>query len=127
MNNEIEKIARKISFRSDTWNTCEECFEYNNLMRCCWCEYAEALINEGYRKTIWHKVADGDLPKQENANVIAIPVQVCYTNEIGIKINSPCYFFFIDNTFRSLNSTKTLNVIAWTELPKYEENNDERR
>ena len=65
MNNEIEKIARKICFRSDTWNTCEECFEYNNLMRCCWCEYAEALINEGYRKTIWHKVADGDLPKQE--------------------------------------------------------------
>lgn len=88
---------------------------------------AEALCNEGYHKTVWHKVADGDLPKQENGDVIAIPVQVCYKNEIGIKCNGPCYFFFITGNFRELNSAKTLDVIAWTELPKYEENIDERR
>lgn len=82
----------------------------------------KTLINEGYRKTIWHKVADGDLPKPENCNVIAIPVQACYTNEMGIKINGPCCFFFITGNFRELNSFKTLNVIAWTELPIYEVN-----
>lgn len=119
MNNEIEKLARKICPRSDTRNTCEECLEYHHATRCYHHVYAEALINEGYRKTIWHKVADGDLPKPENCNVIAIPVQACYTNEMGIKINGPCCFFFIDNTFRSLNIAKTLNVIAWTELPIY--------
>lgn len=66
------------------------------------------------------KLLMGDLPKPENGNVIAIPVQACYTNETGIKVNGPCCFFFIDNTFRSLNIAKTLNVIAWTELPIYE-------
>lgn len=122
MNKEIEKMARKICPRSDIWNTCEECLECNNMMRCYCHEYAEALINEGYRKMIWHKVADGDLPKPENGNIIAVPVQACYTNEMGIKVNGPCCFFFIDNTFRSLNIEKTLNVIAWTELPIYEVN-----
>lgn len=123
MNKEIEEIARIICItRSDIWNTCEECLEYNNMTRCYCHEYAEALINEGYHKMIWHKVADGDLPKPENGNVIAIPVQACYTNKMGIKVNGPCCFFFIDNTFRSLNMEKTLNVIAWTELPIYEVN-----
>lgn len=122
MNNEIEKMARKICLRSDTWNTCEECLEYHHATRCYYHEYAEAFINEGYRKTIWHKVADGDLPKQENGNVIAMPVQACYKNEMGIKVNGPCYFFFITGNFRELNSGKTLDVIAWTELPIYEEN-----
>lgn len=122
MNNEIEKMARKICFRSSTWETCKRCLEYNHATRCSYCDYAEAFINEGYRKTVWHKVADVDLPKQENDNVIAMPVQACIENDIGVKMHSPCYFFFIDNTFRNLNSTKTLNVIAWTELPTYEEN-----
>lgn len=122
MNNEIEKMARKICLRSDTWNTCEECLEYHHATRCYYHEYAEAFINEGYRKTIWHKVADGDLPKQENGNVIAMPVQACYKNEMGIKVNGPCYFFFITGNFRELNSGKTLDVIAWTELPIYEVN-----
>lgn len=120
MNKEIEQMARKICSRSDTWNTCEGCFEYHHATRCYYHDYAEAFIDEGYRKTIWHKVADGDLPKQENGNVIAMPVQVCYKNKIGIKVNGPCYFFFIDNSFRALNSHVTLDVIAWTELPTYE-------
>lgn len=120
MNNEIEKMARKICPRSYTWDTCEGCLEYHHATRCYYHEYAEAFINEGYHKMIWHKVADGDLPKQENDNVIAMPVQACIENDIGVKMHSPCYFFFIDNTFRNLNSTKTLNVIAWTELPIYD-------
>lgn len=122
MNKEIEEIARKLCFRSGAWETCKECFQYHDATRCSYCDYAEAFINAGYRKTVWHKVADGDLPKPENCNVIAVPVQACYTNEMGIKINGPCCFFFIDNTFRSLNMAKTLNVIAWAELPIYEVN-----
>lgn len=120
MNNEIEKMARKICPRSYAWDTCEGCLEYHHATRCYYHEYVEAFINAGYHKTVWHKVADGDLPKQENSNIIAMPVQACYINEIGIKVNSPCYFFFITDNFRQLNSSKILNVIAWTELPRYE-------
>lgn len=127
MNEEIEKMARKLCFRSGAWETCKECFQYHDATRCSYCDYAEAFINAGYHRTVWHKVADGDLPKQENGDVIAMPVQACIENDIGIKMHSPCYFFFIDNTFRSLNSNLTLDVIAWTELPIYEENIDERR
>lgn len=123
MNNEIEKMARKICSRSDTWDTCEGCLEYHHATRCYYHEYSEAFINEGYRKTVWHKVADGDLPKQLNKDHVAVPVQVCYVNGIGLKINSPCYFFFIDNSFRALNSNVKLDVIAWTELPTYEGDN----
>ena len=122
MNNEIENMARKLCFRSDAWETCKECFQYHDATRCSYCDYVEAFINEGYHKTIWHKVADGDLPKQENGNVITMPVQACYKNEMGIKVNGPCYFFFITGNFRELNSGKTLDVIAWTELPIYEVN-----
>ena len=127
MNNEIEKIARKICFKSGTWETCEECLEYHNITRCYCHDYVKIFIDAGYHKTVWHKVDDGDLPKQENGDVIAMPVQACYKNKIGIKCNGPCYFFFIDNSFRALNSNVALDVIAWTELPVYEENIDEGR
>ena len=127
MNNEIEKIARKICFKSGTWETCEECLEYHNITRCYCHDYVKIFIDAGYHKTVWHKVDDGDLPKQENGDVIAMPVQACYKNKIGIKCNGPCYFFFIDNSFRALNSNVALDVIAWTEWPIYEENIDEGR
>lgn len=117
---EIEKMARSICVRSEVWSSCKECMKFHHASRCNYHMYAEIFYNAGYRKTIWHKVADGDLPKQENGDVIAMPVQVCYKNGIGIKINSPCYFYFIDNKFRALNSNVTLDVIAWTELPLYE-------
>lgn len=119
MNNEIEKMARCICLNSALYDTCEECFRLKRMRKCNYKNYAEEFYDYGYRKTVWHKVADGDLPKQENGNVIAMPVQACYTNEIGIKINGPCYFFFITGNFRELNSARTLDVIAWTELPKY--------
>lgn len=127
MNNEIEEMARKICFKSGIWETCKRCLEYNNITRCYCHDYVKIFIDAGYHKTVWHKVADGDLPKQENGNVIAMPVQACYTNEIGIKVNGPCYFFFITGNFRELNSARTLNVIAWTELPKYEEIDSENK
>lgn len=122
MNKEIEEMARKICFRSGAWDTCKRCFQYHDATRCSYCDYVEAFINAGYRKTVWHKVADGDLPKPENGNVIAVPVQACYTNEMGIKVNGPCCFFFITGNFRELNSNRILDVIAWTELPIYEVN-----
>ena len=123
MNNEIEEIIKTLKSADTECNRIEDC------INCIWDGYgcittlrAEVLHNAGYRKTVWHKVADGDLPKQENGNVIAMPVQACYKNEMGIKVNGPCYFFFITGNFRELNSGKTLDVIAWTELPIYEEN-----
>lgn len=126
MNKEIEEIVKTLQ-SADT-----ECNRIGNCINCIWEGYgcittlrAEVLHNAGYRKTVWHKVADGDLPKQENDNVIAMPVQAYIENGVGIKLHSPCYFFYIDNTFRELNSTRTLNVIAWTNLPIYEEDEKE--
>lgn len=82
---------------------------------------AEALYNAGYRRIVWHKVADGDFPKRHDGEVCAIPVQAYYIDRYGIKSNGPLYYFFIDNTFHSIGVPDAVNVIAWTELPKYEE------
>lgn len=99
---------------------CEYYLRIGGSSNCLWAKDEQQQIQT--MKDIWNTFPDGDLPKPENGNVIAIPVQACYTNETGIKVNGPCCFFFIDNTFRSLNMEKTLNVIAWTELPIYEVN-----
>ena len=123
-NKDIEEMARKICFRSGVHDTCKKCLEYNYASRCNYKECAETFYDAGYRKITWHKVADGDLPKQEDKDHIATPVQVYYKNELGMLCTNFCYFFFIDNTFRSLNSNKTLSVIVWTEMQKYEGDKD---
>lgn len=76
---------------------------------------AEAIYNAGYRKTVWHKVADGDLPKED--------IEVCcfYRNgnyDVGKLITAWGKHKWDMNyygVFVELN-----NVFAWTELPKYE-------
>lgn len=84
-------------------------------------DVAKALYEDGYHKTVWHKVADGDLPKRESEDVCAIPVQAYYIDSNGMRGNGPLYFFSIDSTFHAIGGPNAINIIAWTELPKYEE------
>lgn len=76
-------------------------------------ERAQALSNAGYRKTVWHKVADGDLPKRDD-------LYLCVCG----KPNGMHWALvnYIDDGFYDVkNNYSEIDVIAWTELPKYEE------
>ena len=79
-------------------------------------EIAKALDILGYRKTVWHKVADGDLPKESGC-------YLCYTHITGYDRHNKLidgYGYsveFFDTNFYAVNKA----VIAWTELPEYSE------
>lgn len=73
---------------------------------------ATELDGLGYHKTIWHKVADGDLPEHAGSYLI-----IC---EGG---SSPKYY--VDSYEHFWYGKRWVYsdgcVIAWAELPKYEE------
>ena len=79
-------------------------------------EIAKALDILGYRKIVWHKVAEGDLPQQKGS-------YLCYVHIIGYDRHNKLidgYGYrveFFDTGFYALNGS----VIAWTDLPAYEE------
>lgn len=76
-----------------------------------WYEY----VGEETPKTVWHKVADGDLPK-ENMEVCCFYKNGNY--DVGKLISAwgkHKWDLNRVNVFVELN-----DVIAWTELPKYE-------
>ena len=64
----------------------------------------------------WHKVADGDLPKEKQNVLIAF--KGFQTNKIVVISG-----FYLKGDFMNENSSKIRkdHVIAWTELPKYKE------
>lgn len=76
-------------------------------------EIAKALDILGYRRVVWHKVADGDLPKK-------------YKEVLFLDEN---YEYYIGSYAKDEESFHTdigfdmgkNKVIAWTELPKYGE------
>lgn len=83
---------------------------------------AEELLKLDYRKQIWHKIADGDLPQRENKDIVAIPVIVHYIDYCGYEITEAMFYFFTEKKFHLLDSRENIkNIIAWTELPEYEE------
>lgn len=67
----------------------------------------EDMYNKGYHKTIWHKVADGDLPD------IGKEV-LCYDGENFIVCKRDIIDWYDTNEF-------CYDVIAWAELPQYKE------
>ena len=77
-------------------------------------EIAKALDLLGYRKVIWHKVSEGDLPKEQG-------LYLCYTHITGYDRHNKlvdgygCSVEFFDTNFYAINR----GVIAWTELPGY--------
>lgn len=78
--------------------------------------YAKALCNKGYHTTIWHKLADNDLPQR-------VGLYLCYVRIVGYDRHNKLidgYGYsveFFDAGFCTLNKS----VIAWAELPEYEE------
>ena len=108
MNKEIEELAESI---------CQSCKKDFSSEYCCFAKkrpcqgaiaYAETIYNAGYRKTIWHKVADGDLPK------VAMHTIVYYKSKLGFTDYRTDLFW--DGSFVNFGE----QVIAWTELSKYE-------
>ena len=80
---------------------------------------ATDVYNAGYRKIIWHKVSENDLPTRQGQKVWLCTSSKDYfianywdDTEVGGK-----QFFEIASAGRITLS----NVLAWVELPKYEE------
>lgn len=80
---------------------------------------ATEVIEKGYRKrvkkTIWHKVADGDLPKIQNA----VKYYWCYVYDKVCNTKYCSMVMWTGTTF-GINERK-IEIIAWTELPEYKE------
>lgn len=74
---------------------------------------ATELDGLGYHKTIWHKVADGDLPKDDRS-IRWFDKGKCYI-EGYYDTGTEKFVVDCDNYFYKDK------VIAWTELPTYEE------
>lgn len=75
---------------------------------------AKDIISAGYHKTIWHKIADNDLPKDES------PVYAFF------KAGWYATVFYLKNSdgegdWYALGRLTDEEVVAWTELSKYKE------
>lgn len=75
---------------------------------------ADEILNIGYHKTTWHKVADGDLPK--NTKKLVVFLDANYEYHIGSYAEKDETF----NAYTGFGMGKKY-VIAWTELPEYKE------
>ncbi|MBQ0099386.1 MAG: hypothetical protein KBS91_02425 [Firmicutes bacterium] len=108
MDREIEAI--KLLLRTDCVLNCQE------NKPCDLCE-AEKVYNAGYRKQVWHKVADGDLPKKEGKYYVVIKVaNYTFYNVLDFSENK---FIMYDSEYGEFITVN--EVIAWTELPEYKE------
>ena len=101
---EAEKCASKLCCTDCKAVICEEKCE-------CW-TFAKKGVEFGYNKANeWHKVADGDLPKNRRN------VYVAYLNghnEIVTTIASFRHKFWVFDGHKT-----ECEIIAWCELPKY--------
>ena len=73
---------------------------------------AKDIINANYHRTVWHKIADGDLPEHIG------PYLIVYKDESVPEYDVDFYENFWDGKRWVYNEGR---VIAWTELPLYEE------
>ena len=97
-------------------NDCSGCkyFNYDNI--CLQLKQAESLIARGYHKVKWHKISEGDLPRNQ-ARVLVYYVENNYE-----FYNICVYDCFNHRGFYRINAwgdTKTVDAIAWMEIPKY--------
>ena len=74
------------------------------------------LISDGWTKTIWHKVADGDYPKP-NTDIIYI----YHTPAMSTFYDIGVYSYIEKRWYGNAGSTTSDRVIAWAELPEYKE------
>lgn len=106
MNKEIEKMARKLCFRSGVWETCKECLEYHHATRCYYHEYAEKFISEGYQKIVWHDA------KKELSERNKYVLGYCASDNTYAVVKWDCVDWSDDNNV-------CYNVDYWTELPEF--------
>lgn len=124
VNNDKIKIKERDELASEI---CKNICIQNNCANGCSCTdkpcnhaiyVAEELVKIGYHKQIWHKVADGDLPKV-NELVLCLRSDR-YNNRFTTGCLPPSSRTILwdlsdnDDTYESLNS-----IVAWTELPEY--------
>lgn len=81
--------------------------------------WAEKILSLGYHKTVWHKVAENDLPTRQGQKVWLCTISKDYfmANYYDDTPLGGKQFFEIPNAGRITLS----NVLAWAQLPKYEE------
>lgn len=77
-------------------------------------DFVDELYRLGYRKIVWHKVADGDLPKKSKAVVVFLDVNCDYYVGPYDKKDE----IFHTNIGFDISKDR---IIAWTELPEYKE------
>lgn len=65
-------------------------------------------------KLVWHKVADGSLPKRDERFLTNVSIPI-----LTSEYNFACYYF--DNKQWYANGVKIDPPIAWCEIPKYTE------
>lgn len=88
------------------------------------------FVEEGYHKTIWHKVADGTwkfIPR-DMMLLFVIRYEDINTGEMikqvipgSIDSESNCCHLHCVSSKDTPNNRNTEGIIAWTELPTYEE------
>lgn len=84
---------------------------------------AEALYNAGYRKTVWHKVADGDLPPEQEPHTEAKQYWCHYADDSGYTMayfNNQTKTFYDEYSDEYWSTYDITDIDYWTELPKYE-------
>lgn len=119
---QIEEMARNCCSRSRIYKTCKECikesekvFGRNITFAECDCySYARKFFNKGYHKIIWHKVANNDLPKEDG-----------WYYCLYLKDNDVKYYDKMLFMYGKFLQGFLYKIIAWTELPKYKEENME--
>lgn len=78
-------------------------------------EIAKALDILGYRKIVWHKVQDGDLPKDYEHRFLTVNDKGYY--EVANFDKNGNFWVYDEYCHKYVLS----GIIAWTELPTYEE------
>ena len=78
--------------------------------------FAEALYNANYRKIVWHKVADGDLP-EKGKRVLCYTCRDEYSVGSLIHTKSEGDVWDLDN---EMFIKSPIFVFAWMEIPKCE-------
>lgn len=71
-------------------------------------------------KTKWHKVADGDLPKETEfieSDVLLLLVQLKGTKHKRYELGR---YIFSENVFSYTHLKLVEDVVAWCEIPKFE-------
>lgn len=96
---------------------CVNCKYFNKDNICIELKQAESLTARGYQKVKWHKVSEGDFPRNESRILV-------YYRKTNHDFYNICVYDCSNNRgFYRVNAwgdTEKVDAIAWMEIPKYE-------